>query len=167
VLGKVLGGACIATGQGTVFLLLAWTLQVDLTLPMLLSLIAFLLVASVGLTSVGFLLAWRMESTQGFHAIMNLILMPMWLLSGAFFPIPALIPGSDLGQWMIHWAMRLNPVTYCVAGVRQTLFAYDLSVDFWDPPSLVVCWMVTLTFALGAFAAAVLTARQRVRGELQ
>jgi ABC-2 type transport system permease protein len=49
---------------------------------------AVLFVISFGLTTLGFLIAWRMESTQGFHAIMNLVLMPMWFLSGAFFPRP-------------------------------------------------------------------------------
>jgi ABC-2 type transport system permease protein len=166
VLGKVLGGALIATGQGGIFLLLAATLQVDLNVTRIVSLLAFLLLASVGLTAVGFVMAWRMESTQGFHAIMNLVLMPMWLLSGAFFPIPALIPGSDWGQTLIHWAMRLNPVTYCVAGVRQTLFPDQFSADFWTPQSLWVCWLVTLVFAAAAFLAAVLTSRRRVQGEI-
>jgi ABC-2 type transport system permease protein len=165
VLGKVLGGALIATGQGAVFLLLAWTLQVELSAPRILGLITFLLIASIGLTSVGFVMAWRMESTQGFHAIMNLVLMPMWLLSGAFFPIPALIPGSDLGQFVIHWMMRLNPITYCVAGVRQTLFRYEFSADFWTPQSLIICWSVTTVFAACAFLAAVLASRRRVQGE--
>jgi ABC-2 type transport system permease protein len=167
VLGKVLGGALIATGQGAVFLLLAWSLRVELSLATLLSLILFLLVCSIALTSLGFVMAWRMESTQGFHAIMNLVLMPMWLLSGAFFPVPALIAGSDPGQWLMHWAMRLNPITYCVAGVRQMLFDYNLGVEFWAPRSLLVCWSVAVLFAICAFGAAVRTARKRVQGEYQ
>jgi ABC-2 type transport system permease protein len=167
VLGKILGGALIATGQGAVFILLAWTLRVDLSLVTLLALVLYLLVCSIGLTSLGFVMAWRMESTQGFHAIMNLVLMPLWLLSGAFFPIPALIEGSDPGQWLLHWAMRVNPITYSVAGVRQMLFDYNFGMEFWTPQSLLFCWAVTIVFACGAFAAAVRTARKRVQGEYQ
>ena len=48
--------------------------------PRHLALVAF------GLTGLGFILAWRLDSTQGFHAIMNLLLVPMWMLSGALFP---------------------------------------------------------------------------------
>ncbi len=167
VLGKILGGALIATGQGAVFLLLGWTLRVDLSLVTLLALVLYLLVCSIGLTSLGFVMAWRMESTQGFHAIMNLVLMPLWLLSGAFFPIPAILEGGDVGQWLLHWAMRLNPITYSVAGVRQMMFDYNFGMAFWTPQSLLFCWAVTILFACVAFSAAVRTARKRVQGEYQ
>ena len=54
-----------------------------------------------------------MESTHGFHAIMSVFLLPMWLLSGAFFP------GGGSG-WLA-WVIRLNPLTYGVAGLRHYL----------------------------------------------
>ena len=54
-----------------------------------------------------------MDSTQGFHAIMSVFLLPMWLLSGAFFPM-------DVGGWL-GWIVRLNPLTYGVAGLRHYL----------------------------------------------
>src|SRR5690606_18376336 len=68
---------------------------------------------SIALTALGFTIAWRMESTHGFHAIMSVFLLPMWLLSGAFFPGG----GSD---WL-SWIIRLNPLTYGVAGLRHYL----------------------------------------------
>ena len=70
-------------------------------------------VVSVALTGLGFLIAWRMDSTQGFHAIMSVFLLPMWLLSGAFFPM-------DVGGWL-GWIIRINPLTYGVAGLRHYL----------------------------------------------
>jgi ABC-2 type transport system permease protein len=45
-----------------------------------------LLCIAFSMPNLGLIIAWRMRSTQGFHAIMNLLLMPLWLLSGAFFP---------------------------------------------------------------------------------
>ncbi|HIM30290.1 MAG TPA: multidrug ABC transporter permease, partial [Planctomycetes bacterium] len=88
VLGKVLGGALIATAQGVVFLLLGWLVGASSNVTALLVTVPLLFLTAVAMTSLGFVIAWRMDSTQGFHAIMNLALMPMWLLSGAFFPIP-------------------------------------------------------------------------------
>lgn len=166
VLGKVLGGALLALGQALLFLLLALTLDVQLAPGPLAALVLLLLVSAVGLTSLGFVIAWRMESTQGFHAIMNLALMPMWLLSGAFFPVPALAANSDLGQVVLHWVMRLNPLTYAVAGVRELLFDVPARPGFWTPASLALCWAVTLAFSLLIFLAAVRIARERVRGDL-
>src|SRR5207249_5474605 len=70
-----------------------------------------MVVVGFGLTSLGLLIAWQIESTQGFHTIMNLILIPIWLLSGAFFP-PAGVPAP------LAWLMRLVPLTYGLAALR-------------------------------------------------
>ena len=113
VLGKLLGGTLVAVVQGLVFLALAPTVGITLTLgSVLLTTLALFLVA-FGLTGLGFLMAWRMSSVQGFHAIMNLFLFPMWLLSGAVFPIAEGTP---------HWIatiMRANPLTYSVDLIRR------------------------------------------------
>ena len=168
VLGKVAGGAAIAVLQGLIFLGLALTLEIELTLLSLLALALLLTVTAVALTSLGFVLAWRMDSTQGFHAIMNLFLMPMWLLSGAFFPPPAVGPGAEWSQWLVHAAMRVNPLTYAVGGVRRLLYAGGAgSLDsalFWTP-SLTACWVVTFAFAAIAFAAAWRMAAAPTRGD--
>jgi ABC-2 type transport system permease protein len=169
VLGKVAGGSAIAVFQGLIFLVLALTLQIEMTALSLLALTALLTLTALALTSLGFVLAWRMESTQGFHAIMNLLLMPMWLLSGAFFPPPAVGPATPWSQWILHGLMRANPLTYAVAGVRRTLYlGADGGADsrlFWTP-SLSLCWVVTIAFAVIAFAAAWRIAGQRTTGDL-
>ena len=69
---------------------------------------------SLALTGLGLVLAWRMDSTQGFHAIMNLVLMPMWLLSGAFFP------AQGVPRWLAV-VMAVNPMTYGMAALRRSL----------------------------------------------
>lgn len=167
VLGKVAGGAAIAVFQGLIFLALALTLHVEMTPAAIVSLVILLTLTALALTSLGFVLAWRMDSTQGFHAIMNLLLMPMWLLSGAFFPPPAVGPGTPWSQWVMHVLMRINPLTYAVGGVRRTLYAGGAVDDrlFWTPP-LGVCWIVTIAFAVVAFVAAWRIAERRTSGDL-
>lgn len=165
VLGKVLGGTALAMLQGLIFLCLALTLRVETSVAALAALVLLMFVTSMALTSVGMLIAWRMDSTQGYHAVMSLVLMPMWLLSGAFFPVPALTADSSWPQVAMYWAMALNPLTYAVAGARQLLFAAPASGAFWAPAPA-VCWTVSMLFAIAAFAAACWIAGQRTTGDL-
>ncbi len=118
VLGKVLGSTALAVGQALLFLLAAPLAGVPLSVGSALALFGILIVLGVGLSALGFLIAWPMDSTQGFHAIMNLFLVPMWLLSGALFP------KTGASSW-IGWVMSVNPLTYGVAAVRRAL--YDTS----------------------------------------
>jgi ABC-type polysaccharide/polyol phosphate export permease len=105
----------------------------------------------LALTALGYVIAWPMDSIHGFHAIMSVFLMPMWLLSGAFFP------GSDSG-WL-RWIIRVNPLTYGVAGLRRLMATNAESVA--DLPSLSVCLLVTAVFGGACTAAAVaLTCRR-------
>ena len=165
VLGKVLGGSLIALLQGAIFLALGLTIDVDLNFFSLAAVVTLMFVASLALTSLGFVIAWRMESSQGFHAIMSLVLMPMWLLSGAFFPIPA-AGGGHWTEAAMHWCMRLNPMTYCVAGIRHLLYFEAVPpAGFWTP-SLAVCWTVALLFAVLMFMAAWKISGQRITGDL-
>jgi ABC-2 type transport system permease protein len=145
MLGKVLGGAAIAMLQGLIFLalgwlasLLGWYTVVSTTLLGVVAAIGLMFVISVALTGLGFLIAWRMDSTQGFHAIMSVFLLPMWLLSGAFFP-------SDVGGWL-GWIVSVNPLTYGVAGLRHNLQNGMIPPDAGLPPSE-LCWLVSLAFA--------------------
>jgi ABC-2 type transport system permease protein len=163
VLGKVFGGAAIAMLQGIVFLLLGWLAgalgwyDVLSTTPLaVFASLVLMSVISVALTALGFVIAWRMDSTQGFHAIMSVFLLPMWLLSGAFFP-------SDVGG-VLGWVVRLNPLTYGVAGLRHYL--QNGSNAATGLPSLTLCWLVSLLFAGLMLAAAWRIARTRSTGDL-
>ncbi len=115
VLGKVLGGATIALLQGVVFLCLAPALGVTLAPLRALAVVLVLFLVAAGLTALGFAFAWRTDSIQGFHAVMNLCLMPMWFLSGAVFP------SSGAPVWL-RVPMALDPLTYGVAAVRRCLW---------------------------------------------
>jgi ABC-2 type transport system permease protein len=166
VLGKVLGGTLIALFQGLIFLALALLLKVSIGVVALGLLIVLMFVSAVALTSLGVVIAWRMESTQGFHAIMSVLLLPMWLLSGAFFPVPSLGATATASEIGLHWLMRLNPLTYAVAGARHLVAAADLGAAVWMPGAA-TCWLVTCTFAVVMFSAAWWIAGQRTRGDAQ
>jgi ABC-2 type transport system permease protein len=146
VLGKILGGTTLALGQALLLLLAAPFLGLRLGLGDVALVFAVLLVISFGLTTLGFLIAWRMESTQGFHAIMNLVLIPMWLLSGAFFP------ASGASPWL-RLLMALNPLTYGLAALRRCLYPAGVAVGQ-DVPALALSIAVTLLFAVVTFLAA-------------
>ncbi|MDX2153411.1 MAG: ABC transporter permease [Bryobacteraceae bacterium] len=114
VLGKTLGAATLAWFQGLVFLLFLPLTRLPVTPAGLLSAAALLFLISLAFTAFGFLLAWRSSSTQAFHGIVNLVLFPLWMVSGAVFP-----PSKAAG-W-INVVMALNPLTYSLAAVRDLL----------------------------------------------
>jgi len=115
VLGKVLGGTTLSTIQGMIFLAFAPLVGVSLTLGSFLLVTLTVFLVSFALTALGFAIAWPMDSTQAFHAIINLFLIPLWLLSGALFPL------SGASGWLraIMWA---NPLTYGVEALRTLLY---------------------------------------------
>ncbi|QDT00175.1 ABC transporter permease [Adhaeretor mobilis] len=161
VAGKIGGGAAIAMLQALLFLALGWfTLPLESSFFEILQAVILMGVIAVALTSLGFLLAWRMDSTAGFHAIMSVFLLPMWLLSGAFFPA-----GSD---GVLGWIVRINPLTYGVSGLRHYLrFASENSAAATEPlASLPLCWIVSLAFAAIMFAASWKIAATRSTGDL-
>ena len=166
VAGKVLGGSLIAMLQGVLFLAAALFLDVSWSVSQFATLVGVLFIASMMMTCVGFSFAWRMESTQGFHAIMNLVLMPMWLLSGAFFPVPVLGTGQ-LSQEVLHWVMKFNPLTHVVALVRDLMYEDRLSeVDFWVP-SLTVSILVIIVSTALFFAWALRICQRPNSGDLK
>lgn len=168
VLGKVIGGAVLGVGEGLIFLALALLWVIEASVTDVLAAIGLTSVAALGLTSLGVVIAWRMKSTQGFHAIMNLVLMPLWLLSGAFFPLPAWDAQATAAEKVLHVVMRLDPLTYTVAGLRGYLGGrLELAAEsgFWVP-GMLASWGVTITFAALAFAWACRISVRRVSGEL-
>src|SRR5438105_3514752 len=85
VLGKVLGGSTLAAVQGLIFLVFAPAVGVHFTVARLGLVVLTVFLVSFSLTALGFAIAWPMDSTQGFHAVINLFLIPLWLLSGSLF----------------------------------------------------------------------------------
>jgi ABC-2 type transport system permease protein len=158
VLGKVLGGTALAFGQGLIFLLLAPLVGFSFTPLSFLLALFIMFVIAFALTALGFCIAWRMSSTQGFHAIMNLFLMPMWFLSGALFPASGAMAG-------LQWVIRLNPLSYGLSALRQTMQ--------WHTPltsavaSFPICLIVSVSFAMALFVLASAIATGRTSADLQ
>ncbi|MEN0109811.1 MAG: ABC transporter permease [Planctomycetota bacterium] len=136
-LGKLAGGAAIAMLQATLFLALGWATVAEISPTPLGAAIAVAVMAALALalTGLGLLIAWRMDSTQGFHAVMSVFLLPMWLLSGAFFPRGA--------EGWLGGVVAANPLTYGVAALRWRLT--PATTD--GLPTEPLCWAVTAAFA--------------------
>src|SRR2546426_404772 len=126
------------------FLLLAPVAGVPVSVAGLPGLLAAMFLVSFALTGLGFLIAWQLNSSQGFHAIMNLFLIPMWLLSGALFP------ASGAQKWMA-WVMKLNPLTYGVTAIRLGLYWTSGPVDW--VPMIVTAVFAGVMFGLSLWAA--------------
>ncbi len=156
VLGKVLGGTALAFGQGMLFLLLAPLVGFEFTVPSFLLALCVMFVVAFALTALGFCIAWRMSSTQGFHAVMNLFLMPMWFLSGALFPASGAMGG-------LGWVIRANPLSYGLSALRQTMDGRSGGAI----ASLPVSVAVTVAFAAVLFAFASAVATSRTSADLQ
>jgi ABC-2 type transport system permease protein len=147
VLGKLWGGTLLAVIQGVIFLGLAALLgtsgvmadvSVNLSFGGWLATIGILSLLGIGLCGLGFAFAWKIDSIQGFHAIMSLLLFPMWLLSGSFFPAQ--------GSGWLQWVIAVNPLTYGVAALRRVMSASD-SAALTGVPSMAVCLAVIAAFA--------------------
>ena len=139
VLGKVLGGATLAAIQGIIFLVFAPLVGVHPSLAAIgLSILTIVLI-SFELTALGFAIAWPMDSTQAFHAVVNLVLIPLWLLSGSLFPV------NGASGWM-RLVMLMNPLTYGVDILRHALFPAAATTF-----PLAINMAVTLGFCLVSF----------------
>jgi len=138
VLGKVVGGTCIALIQTLIFTLAAPFLGLHLGAGSLILLLAAFVLSSLGFSALGFMLAWKMRSTAGFHAIMMVFLMPLWMLSGALFPISG-VPG-----WM-SFVMMINPVHHALNIVRAPF--YGSPVDLFSQQPYLISLAVTIAWA--------------------
>lgn len=156
VLGKILGGTILALFQGLLFALIGVLSGIPLSLAAWPALLFVLVLVALGLTSLGFCFAWKMDSTAGFHAIMSIVLLPMWLLSGAFFPL------TGAPTWL-EWLMRLNPFTYGVSALRHSIYI-DSEVDLSHLPSLSQSLFLTLGFSVFFFVLAWVFVNQREKG---
>jgi daunorubicin resistance ABC transporter membrane protein len=153
VLGKTLGGVAIASLQAGALLLLAplagFSLG-EMNWPLL---VGTLVLAGVGFTALGFAMAWWIDSTQGYHAVMSVALIPLWMLSGAMFP-PA-------GGGVMKVLMAADPMTYVVSAARRGFHGGAMPAGLVGAGSSVTDLAVVVVFALVAVAGAVALCRRR------
>jgi ABC-2 type transport system permease protein len=149
VLGKVLGGTTLSAIQGLIFLAFAPFVGVHLHFVQFLLVVLTVVLVSFALTALGFAIAWPMDSNQAFHAIINLFLIPLWLLSGALFPV------GNASSW-IRVLMLANPLTYGVEALRQLLYPGVAGVA-----SIQASLATLLLFALFMFGLAFIMVNRR------
>ncbi len=151
VLGKVFGSATVGLAQGLAFLLLASPAGIHPGLHGYVLAAAILMLAAIGLTGLGFLIAWVLDSSQGFHAVMNLFLIPLWMLSGALFP-------SATAPRFLQLIIKANPVSYAVTGLQRALLPAIVAEG---SASMPVCILILAGFAALMLASCVFVASRR------
>ncbi len=158
VLGRVLGGTLLAIIQACLFLILAPFAGIGLSVGSVIGSVIVMTLIGFGLTSLGTTIAWRMDSTQGYHAIMSVFLFPMWLLSGAFFP-------AEGTNWILRFIMAINPLTYGVSLLRRTL-GLSANVGTFGP-GVFISTIVTILFAFGCLHSPATSRRKKSRRKIE
>lgn len=121
LVGRCLGGATVAALQGAILLLFAGFVEVPYDPLLLLGLFGMLLLLAFTVTAFGLMVSIRIRQLQTFTAVMQMLVMPMFFLSGALYPV------TNLPTWL-EVLNRLNPLTYAVDPMRRLVFAHlDLS----------------------------------------
>jgi ABC-2 type transport system permease protein len=154
VVGKALGGATAGMAQGVIVLGIGPLVGVSFSPLMVVVLLAELMVLSFAITSIGVLVAVRIKSFQAFMALVQIIIMPMFFLSGALFPM------RNLPGWL-DWATRFDPLTYAVDPMRRAVLGElpgapligTVQWGNWTVPALAEMGIV-LAFGLVALALA-------------
>lgn len=112
--GQILGGGLVALMQALLMLVALPLLGVTVSWQLAAGLAGVCALLAIGFNALGCMAAWSMTSSQGFHAFMNLVLVPLWLLSGAVFP------ASGAPAWL-QAVMLINPLTYGVNALRELM----------------------------------------------
>ena len=115
VLGKCLGGATVASLQGVIVIALAGLVGVPYAATLILAVFGLQLVLAFAITAFGVMVAARIKQIQSFMAVTQMVMMPMYFLSGAIFPV------SGLPAWLTV-LNRLDPMTYAVDPMRRVVF---------------------------------------------
>ena len=117
VIGKCLGGATVAGFQGVIMICIAGLVSVPYAPVMILEVLILQLLLAFALTAFGVMMAARMSQMQSFMALMQMVIMPLFFISGALFPV------SGLPTWL-GVLNRLDPITYAVDPIRRAVFAH-------------------------------------------
>jgi ABC-2 type transport system permease protein len=114
VLGKTISGASVTLLQGLMTLLFAPLVSIHFTVWQIVALSGVVALLSLAMTSLGLVIATRMQTFEGFGVISNFVVLPLYFLSGGVFPV------DNLPRWMAA-LVRVNPVTYAVDLMRHAI----------------------------------------------
>src|SRR6201991_3461749 len=122
VIGKCLGGATVASLQGVILIALAWAVDVPYSIAFVLGVFGMMLLLAFAMTAFGVMVAVRIKQMQAFMGVTQMVVMPMFFISGALFPV------QNLPGWLA-FLNRLDPITYAVDPMRKLVFhSLDVTV---------------------------------------
>jgi len=142
--GKGMSGTTLSLIQGMIIIMLSPLVHVAIPLVNILPLVAVMALLSFSLTGIGIVIAARMTSFQGFGTIMNFIIMPLWFLSGALFPV------DRLPEWL-GILVRVNPLTYGVDLIRWLVLGFSYQSPLLDVVFLAAFGALTTAAAVFFF----------------
>jgi ABC-2 type transport system permease protein len=117
VIGKCLGGATVACSQGIIMILLGPLVGVHYNVVLILGIFGLQLLLAFTITAFGVMIAVRIKQMQSFFGVMQMIVMPLFFISGALFP------ATGLPRWL-EVLNRIDPLTYAVDPMRRLVFSY-------------------------------------------
>ena len=159
-IGKSLGGSTVSMVQCVILIAIAPLVGISLTVAMVIKLLGLAFLMSFAVTSLGVVIASRMQSMQSFQMVMNFMIMPLYFLSGAMFPM------ASAPVWM-KTLMAADPLVYGVDGIRNVVFsdtiiagANGVAESLADAARTagLLRWSLSFDVAMMALAAIVLTA---------
>lgn len=124
MLGRTLGGATVALAQGVLVFLIAWAIGFRPSFALIGVAFIFMILIAMLFTAIGTAIASVVDDMQGFPLIMNFLVMPLFFLSGALFPLAGL-PNA------IEVIARIDPLSYGIDGLRGALVPGTLHFGFW------------------------------------
>jgi len=164
VIGKCFGGATVACLQGVIIILLGPLVGVPYSVTLILGIFGLQLLLAFTITAFGIMIAVRIKQMQSFFGVMQMIVMPMFFISGALFPT------HGLPRWL-EVLNRLDPLTYAVAPMRRLVFSHlniapqarrvlDAGINWWgfhvptllQPAVVLVLGLVMLSIAIWEFS---------------
>jgi len=154
LLGKVLGGATVATLHGCLVLLLARFADVTMSVDQIVKAIGLMFVLSFGLTSFGILLAARVRSFEGFGVFSNTLILPLYFTSSSVFPLDPSLSRTQAvtsyPEWLV-FLVRANPITYAVDALRGVLINFNQFPSFYGLAVIAGMCVVFFVVALWDF----------------
>jgi ABC-2 type transport system permease protein len=117
VIGKCLGGATVACTQGVIMIVLAPLVHVPYNPVLILGIFGLQLLLAYSITAFGVMVAVRIKQMQSFFGVMQMIVMPMFFIAGALFPV------SGLPRWL-ELLNRIDPLTYAVDPMKKLVFGH-------------------------------------------
>ncbi len=141
VIGKALSGTIVSAIQALIILLLFPFLGIELSLLSILYVIAICLILSFAISTLGIVIATFYESFESFSVIMNFIVMPMFFLSGAMYPVNKLPPALKV-------ISQINPLTYGIDALKHAILKGNDLIDFSVATDILVLISCSILFTI-------------------